>query len=54
MKSYFDPVLEKNVTNKKTKETIVSNLKLKDESIILYDNYEKISSLHIYNNNFFL
>ena len=40
MKSYFDPVLEKNTTNKKTRETFVSNFKLQDESIILYDNYE--------------
>ncbi len=28
MKSYFDPVLEKNATSKKTRETIVSNLAL--------------------------
>jgi len=48
MKSYFDPVLEKNSVNKKTGETLVSNLTLQDESIILYDNYDKISSLHIY------
>ncbi len=46
MKSYFDPVLEKNSINRKT----VSNLKLQDEYIILYDNYDKISSLHIYAN----
>lgn len=48
MKSYFDPVLEKDAINKKTKETMVSNLILLDESIVLYDNYDKISSLHIY------
>ena len=51
MKSYFDPVLEKDTISKKTKETLVSNLKLQNESIILYDNYDKISSLHIYANN---
>lgn len=50
MKSYFDPVLEKNKINKMTGETLVSSLTLQDESIILYDNYEKISSLHIYTN----
>lgn len=49
-KSYFDPVLEKDTISKKKKETFVSNLKLQDESIILYDNYDKISSLHIYTN----
>ena len=48
MKSYFDPVLEKNATNKKTKERIISNLTLQDECTILYENYNKISSLHIY------
>lgn len=53
MKSYFDPVLEKNTTNKKTREIFVSNLKLQDEAIILYDNYDKISSLHIYSNTKF-
>jgi len=52
MKSYFDAVLEKNKFNKKTKGTIVSNLRLKDESIILYDNYDKISSLQIYTNTY--
>ena len=51
MKSYFDPVLEKDSINKKTRETIVSNLTLLDESIILYDNYDKINSLHIYANH---
>jgi len=50
MKSYFDPVLEKNTANKKTGETFVSNLKLLDESIVLYEDFEKISSLHIYSN----
>ncbi len=50
IKSYFDPVLEKNSINKKTREIIVSNLTLQDESIILYDNYDKINSLHIYAN----
>lgn len=40
MKSYFDPVLEKTET--------IPKLNLQEESIILYDNYDKISSLHIY------
>ena len=40
----------KNSINKKTREIIVSNLTLQDESIILYDNYDKINSLHIYAN----
>lgn len=40
MKSYFDPVLEKTET--------IPKLNLREESIILYDNYDKISSLHIY------
>ncbi len=52
MKSYFDPVLEKDTINKKTRKIIVSNLTLQDESIILYDNYDKISSLHIYANSY--
>ena len=50
MKSYFDPVLEKNTTNRKTREMIVSNLKLQDESIALFENYDKINSFHIYTN----
>ena len=41
-------VLEKKTTNKKTKKTIVSNLTLRDESIIIYEDYDKISSIHIY------
>ncbi len=53
MKSYFDPVLEKDKTNKITKKNIVSNVKLQDEAIILYENFEKISSLHIYRENSF-
>jgi len=50
MKSYFDPVIEKNTINKETRKIFLSNLTLQDESIVLYDNYEKISSLHIYAN----
>lgn len=51
MKSYFDPVLEKYTNpNKDNRQKLVSNLELREESIILYDNYDKISSLHIYTN----
>ena len=50
MKSYFDPVLEKDTISKKTRETLVSSLAHREESIILYDHYDKISSLHIYAN----
>ena len=48
MISYFDHVLEKITANKTKRETTLSNLRLKDESIILYGNYVKISTLHIY------
>ncbi|HEC38296.1 hypothetical protein LCGC14_1886980 [marine sediment metagenome] len=48
MKSYFDPVLEKDQKYKKEKKIYSSNLLSVNEAVILYENYEKISSLHVY------
>ncbi len=48
MKSYFDPVLEKDQKDRKNNQIIISNLKLINETVILYNNYEKVSSIHIY------